>query len=103
MSNALRRTVKYHKENPNIQVGSIVTAYTKGYHRVTEVFLMGTNELVEYQRVATTTGRRLSSKPTTCHIGYCALLNIDAIFDEEIATAIHKRDTLRGILDGFTT
>jgi len=82
------REVLCHSCKPYIVKGAFITAYHKGYHRVTRVIEQikhgGPILLVEYYQVVTARGTKSRNHTLrTCHVDYCELVDPNAILKDK--------------------
>jgi len=94
------KIVEYHKERPNIRVGSIITAYDAGYHKVIQVYEKDNgNKVVDHIKLLTSKGKPDKIKKVfTCHIGYCNLVDPNKIYNDEKRAAYEKYMALSNLI-----
>jgi len=97
--------VEFHPQRPTIKVGSLITAYHKGYHVVTKLYVSpaygSLTPLVEYYSLLSSKGTKTGRRVRTCHIEYCDEVDAGFIEDQyqkEIKSAKQKRDMILGVL-----
>jgi hypothetical protein len=65
------------KFDTNIKVGDLITAYQKGFHRVTELTPGGSSgTLVHYKRVLSDKGRKSKGSIQVCDGSYCKKMDM---------------------------
>jgi len=94
------KIVKYHKEKPNIRVGSIITAYDAGYHEVIQLYEKDNgNKVVDHIKVLTSKGNPAKSKKVfTCHVDWCILVDPNKIYNDEKRDAYEKYMALSNLV-----
>lgn len=88
-----------------IEVGDIVTAYQKGWHRVIEIRpRKDSTPIIVYQRLMDSTGKLVSSKVfLECDASYCQKWDenfIDEHFANQVQHFIETKDALKALLRG---
>ncbi len=83
----------------NIKIGSYITAYTKGFHIVTNLTRGGSSgTIVHYKRVLNTNGAPAKSKnEMSCDGSYCKLIDkkfVDTLVSKEQTAFETLRDNL---------
>ena len=92
-----------------VKVGDIITAYHKGYHRVTnfedfQYNIGGNVKLVHYEKVANEDGKPSRKLKKRCSIDYCKVVDPKFIKDQfvqELENARLKRKRLTKLLDSL--
>jgi hypothetical protein len=70
------------EDDSKIVVGSLITAYHKGYHRVINFKIESGYPLVYYKQEYTVNGKKKPGKTYQCHIDYCALVTEKSLREE---------------------
>lgn len=81
----------------NLIVGDIITAYHKGFHKITNIRILkdsqcGDQVLVEYDQLLTQNGKKRSGH-NVCNIGYCKRITAEEIARQR-AIAIKEIDDM---------
>lgn len=91
------------RDDNGIKIGDIITAYHKGYHRVTDIIpRKGAMSLIQYKMIMDSKLNKRRGNEKTCDASYCTVITrpyIEKLKKDQVEHFINGFDLLLGCLD----